>query len=324
MAAGDPDDGEAQDPGGAGPRPDVPGAFVISITPFDRDGALDEAALAAHLRRIGRAGLGVYVAGGGSGEAYSMSTDEVRRVLQVAVAELKGVVPVRGMGVEPRRADDMVRFAALAEEAGLDAVQIYSLELGHGERPVQREIRRYYDDVLSATDLPAVLSTHMSVGYLLPVPLIADLVAEYDIAGINCTAADMGYVRALIDAVEPAVPVHVGVPGQAFLTWAAGGSGFLTSEANLIPETAALVARRHRAGDHDGAIALYDRFLRIGGAMYEAGGIRANKCLLNELGLAGGYPRLPRLPVTMDDPGMADLLAWAREPEMADREGWGR
>jgi len=309
---------------GAGGRPDVPGAFVISITPFGADGRLDEGALAAHLRRIGRAGLGVYVAGGGSGEAYSMSTDEVRRVLEVAAIELKGVVPVRGMGVEPRRADDMVQFAAMAADAGLDAVQIYSLELGHGEVAVDRELRRYYDDVLSATALPAVLSTHMSVGYLLPVPLVADLVADYDIAGVNCTAADLGYVRALVDAVEPDVPVHVGVPGQAFAAWAAGGSGFLTSEGNLIPETAAAVVGHHRSGDHAAAIELYDRFLRIGGAMYQAGGIRANKCLLNELGLAGGYPRLPRLPVTMDDPGLADLLAEVRQSEMAGREGWGQ
>ena len=302
---------------------EVPGAFVISITPFGPDGTLDDDALAAHLRRLGAAGLGVYVAGGGSGEAYSMSPDEIRRVLTVAAAELKGVVPVRGMGVEPRRADDMVRFAAMAAEAGLDAVQIYSLELGHGERAVDREIRRYYDDVLSAVELPVVLSTHMSVGYLLPVRLVADLVASYDgIVGVNCTSPDMAYVRALIDATEPAVPVHVGVPGQAFLTWAAGGSGFLTSEANLLPQTAALVVDRYRAGDLAGAFALYDRLLRIGGAMYEAGGIRANKCLLNQLGLAGGIPRPPRLPVTMDDPGLAELLAEVRRPDLADREGW--
>ena len=75
---------------------------VISITPFDGDGRLDEAALRQQLGRLRAAGVCVYVAGSGSSEAYALTPGERDQVLQIAVAELKGKVPVRAMGCEPR------------------------------------------------------------------------------------------------------------------------------------------------------------------------------------------------------------------------------
>ena len=64
---------------------------------------MDEVALRGHLRRMAAAGIGVYLGGGGSGEGYVLSPDETRRLLQIGVEELQGKVPVRAMGVEPRR-----------------------------------------------------------------------------------------------------------------------------------------------------------------------------------------------------------------------------
>jgi 4-hydroxy-tetrahydrodipicolinate synthase len=107
-------------------------AFVISITPFDESGALDEKGFRAHLARLGEAGIGVYVAGGGSGEAYALSQAERRRVVELGVETLKGLVPIRSMGVEPRTAQEMVDFIEVAASCGVDAAQIYSLDYGHG------------------------------------------------------------------------------------------------------------------------------------------------------------------------------------------------
>ena len=47
--------------------------YVISITPFDDDGQLDDGRLRAHYQRFREAGIGVYVAGSGSGSAFISS-----------------------------------------------------------------------------------------------------------------------------------------------------------------------------------------------------------------------------------------------------------
>jgi 4-hydroxy-tetrahydrodipicolinate synthase len=49
--------------------------FVISLTPFTEDGALDDAGLRAHLARLRASGIGVYLAGSGSGEGYTLTRD---------------------------------------------------------------------------------------------------------------------------------------------------------------------------------------------------------------------------------------------------------
>src|ERR1700687_2677098 len=91
--------------------------LVISITPFDAEGRLDEPALRQHLRRLGSAGVSVYIAGGGSGEAFTFTPEERDRVLAIGVEELKGKVPVRAMGCEPRVARQMIEYLRAAERA---------------------------------------------------------------------------------------------------------------------------------------------------------------------------------------------------------------
>src|SRR4051794_20583071 len=166
-------------------------AYVISITPFRADGSLDDDGLRQHLQRMASAGIGVYLGGGGSGEGYVLTSDELNRVLQIGVTELRGRVPVRAMGTEPRSAVEMIAFVERAAAAGVDAVQVYSLDQGHGHRPGRAEIQTYFDDVLAAVDVPCVLSTHQSVGYTVPVDMLRGFLDRYPhVVGINCTHQD--------------------------------------------------------------------------------------------------------------------------------------
>ena len=72
--------------------------YVISVAPFAKDSSFDETGVRHHLQRLRAAGIGVYVGGGGSGEGSAMSADEHKRLLDIAVDELKGGVPVREWG----------------------------------------------------------------------------------------------------------------------------------------------------------------------------------------------------------------------------------
>jgi 4-hydroxy-tetrahydrodipicolinate synthase len=256
-----------------------PSTYVVSITPFSADGELDEDGLRRHLRRIGGAGVGVYLAGSGSGEGYTLDPAETARVLELGVAELRGRVPVRAMGV--------------------DALQLYSLDPGHGNQPSSAELDRYYRTVLDATSLPVVLSTHESVGYLLPVDLVASLVRDTErVVGVNCSTGDMTYLVRLIEAVDGRADVHVGGPMHALTGLAVGGQGFLSSDANLAPRLCADVIEAWTAGDVRTLAASFRRLLRLYTATRELGGVTATKAALELLGLPGGPPRPPRLPAS--------------------------
>ena len=278
-----------------------PSVFVISITPFDADGGLDEPGLRAHLDRMADAGVGVYLGGGGSGEGFTLSDDEARRVLEIGVDQIGGRVPVRGMGIEPRTAQQMIDYIGVAADAGVDAAQIYSLDPGHGHRPTPAEVEAYLRAVLESTSLPCVVSSHQSVGYAVRPALLATLADEHPhLVGVNCSHGDIGQLVALSDAVGGRLELHVGGPMQALSCLALGGQGYLTSEANLAPRLCASVIESYAVGNLHATFSAYAGVVRLSGLLYGRGGIRATKAVLDRLGLPGGTVRPPQLTVSAE------------------------
>ena len=166
--------------------------------------AKSTSALRAHFARLAESGVGVYVGGGGSGEGHAFLPAEVDRLLEIAVEELVGKVPTRdGCRAAHRASDDRVRQRV--KDTGLDAMQVYSLDMGHLGIPRPQELDRYFREVLEQVEMPAVISTHFSVGYMIPVELLCTLCDEYDsIIGINCSIGqDFAYLVRLLDEVNP-------------------------------------------------------------------------------------------------------------------------
>jgi 4-hydroxy-tetrahydrodipicolinate synthase len=272
--------------------------FVISLTPFTADGALDEVGLRSHLARLRNAGIGVYLAGSGSGEGYTLSRDERRRALEIGAEELAGHVPVRAMGVEPRTALEVVELAEDAVAAGVEATQIYSLDLGHGYLPTLDEQRTYLRTVLDRAPGDLVVSTHQSVGYHYEAALLDEVLDEYPrVVGLNVTHRDLVYVAEVVDAVAGRVDVHVGGPLHALGATALGATGYLSSEGNLAPRLCVALVMCLDADDRDGAARAYDEVMAIHRATQALGGIVGAKAALRLLGAPGGWPRPPRLPV---------------------------
>ncbi len=272
-----------------------PSTFVISQTPFDQNGEIDWNATRAHLRRMKEAGIGVYVGGGGSGEGHTLLAAEVEQLLAVAAKELLGTVPARAMGVEPRTAREMIEFGRLVETSGLEAMQVYSLDMGHLGSPSLAEQERYFREVLDNVGVATILSTHYSVGYMVPIELLCQLCEDYDsVVGVNCSIGqDFTYLVQLLDELPARVEVHVGGPMHALSALAMGATGYLSSEGNLAPKLAKSLVDLYAAGDHRGAEHAYAKMLLLFSmAMTGVGG---GKSLQNALGLPGGYRRRPRL-----------------------------
>ncbi len=282
----------------------APSTFCCSITPFDATGALDEAALRQHLRRLGDAGVGVYLAGSSPGEGYALAPAEVQRILRIGVEELSGRVPVRAMGVEPRRAAELVDFARRAADTGVDALQLYSLDMGHGGVPTPATLDRYFRSGLDAISLPCVISSHHYVGYTLPVEFMLALVRDYpQIQGFNVTSPDIPYLSRVCEALAERVEIHVGGPMHALTVLAMGGTGFLSTESNTAPRLCQSLIAQHAAGRHAEAASSYARVMRLMAGSSEIPGmsVRYVKACQAALGFSGTHTRDPHLPVTADE-----------------------
>jgi len=294
--------------------------FVISLTPFRSDGSLDEEGLRGHFQRLAAAGIGVYVGGSGSGEGYTLSDQEVVRVLEIAMEELHEKVPTRAMGREPRTAAEMIAFGKLVQSIGLHGTQIYSLDIGHGNKPSDLELQAYLEEVLSSLEGPCILSIHQSVGYLYPIDLVLTIVERYpNIIGVNVSTSDIQYIARLTEAIGGKIEIHCGGPAHALTTLALGGTGYLSSEGNLAPQLCVSLVDEYNAGNHAGAESAYRKILSLWPITYRYGSIRGTKAALQMLQLPGGYPRRPRLPVPENAiPEIATKLRALDIPELRE------
>ncbi len=276
-----------------------PSTFVCTITPFDEAGRLDEEAAALLYGRLADAGVGAYVGSSSPGEGYSLSLEETERLYGVALAAAGGRVPVRAMGVEPHTPEQLAALIRLAESCHLDAMQLYCLDAGHGNKPDPTELERYFRGLLETMGLPAVLSSHVFNGYVVEPDLVDRLLRDYPhIIGINVTNPDIAYVSKIIDVVDGRADVHVGGPMQAVAALALGAQGFLGTEGNLDPRACAAVIEHYRAGRLAETFAAYSKVIRLFSMnVWPGGSMRWLKAAMKVLGRPGWHLRPPWLPL---------------------------
>ncbi|SEE95280.1 5-dehydro-4-deoxyglucarate dehydratase [Ruania alba] len=127
------------------------GLLSFPVTPFDAALDLDEHAYRDHLRWLAEYPVAGLFAAGGTGELFSLSPAEVARVVRLAVAEIRGRVPV----LAPASASTAlaVEQAADAERAGADGVLLFPPYLTEASAD---GLRAHVQAVCAATNLGVV------------------------------------------------------------------------------------------------------------------------------------------------------------------------
>ncbi len=274
--------------------------FCCTVTLFDEHLQLDETASRAHFTRVADAGVGLYVGGSSPGEGYSMTAAEIDRLLRIAVETAGGRVPVRAMGVEPRDADEMCTFLKMAAKTGVDACQIYSLDVGHGWKPGPRELERYFRAALEAVSIPCIISSHSFMGYNVPIEMLERLAKEYDhLIGVNLTTPDILHLTEAVARLRPRLEIHVGGPMHTITGLALGANGYLSSEAAIAPQLVQDVINHYAAGRYEDAFKAYSAVMALMWAVSTMPGasVRRVKAAMRLLGRGGTYPRGPYMPI---------------------------
>jgi 4-hydroxy-tetrahydrodipicolinate synthase len=131
----------------------IGGILTAMVTPFDRDGRLDEDAavrLMQHLLENGSDGL---VLAGSTGEAPTLTDDEKTRLWELAVAETPDeAIIIAGSGTYDTR--HSVELTERATEIGVDAMLVVT---PYYNRPNRRGIKAHFETVAAATDRPVVV-----------------------------------------------------------------------------------------------------------------------------------------------------------------------
>jgi 4-hydroxy-tetrahydrodipicolinate synthase len=274
--------------------------IVIVVTPFKKDGQLDEVKFRQQLGRIRDAGCTVFVGGSGSGEGYALTLEERSRMLAIAIEEANGRMRVLADGVESRTSQEMIDCVQTACRHAVDAVRIMPLDIGHGARPSNAELERYNCAGIEASTKAVILTSHQAAGYVLPIDLIEKLVKRYpNVIGVNYGGGDIPYIAELIRRVGDRVDVHCAGPQNGVPVLALGGNGFMGGEGNFAPGLVASVIAAWQAKDMQKLAVDYGKLMVFSAVLGRHGGnTRGLKPLLNAFGMPGGELRDPRVAIS--------------------------
>ena len=278
--------------------------FCCTVSCFDSEGRIDDAAMSAHFDRIAEAGVGLYVGSPSPGEGCTLTPPELAHLLALAREAAGGRVAVRAMGVEPRHTGEMKAFVKVAVEAKVNAVQIYSLDIGHGVQPAAQELEAYFREVLDSCPLPAILSSHGFMGYLVPIDIIERLAGAYEnLIGVNISTPDTLYLSEAISRLTPRLEIHVGGPMHTVTALALGGNGYLSTESNISPRLCQEAIDHFRAGRMSEGFQSYTAIMALMRAVTSmpTASVRRVKGAMRIVGMGGTGLRKPFAPLRDDE-----------------------
>lgn len=290
---------------------DWKGYWVAAPTPFTRDGALDEAAWRAGLRHYKAIGVHGVLVNGTTGEWFSQSDAERKRVAEIAVEELKGKIPVV-VGCTTYTAKDTIALALHAKGLGADGALSTPPPYC---APTAREIVAFYQAISDAVDMPLMVynwarGTQVEITW----EVAAELARIGNIVALKDSTTNRLQAIRTLEEVGDKLRVFGGFAnklGYALLR-TLGGDGSIDGGAVAGPYAVAFY-EKHWRGDEKGALAQAETYAAIMGQLINPdwsgrfGAPQAQiKAAMNMLGQPGGWPRLPLLPI--DDAASLDTL----------------
>lgn len=276
------------------------GIFPPVTTPFDERGDVDYAALSSNISRYNEDGLAGYVALGSNGEVVHLSTEERTRVIETikrgATSEHTIIAGVNELST--RAAIDAARAAA---DSGADVVLVITPYYYKGSM-TQDAFTRHFSDVADRSPLPVLIyNVPANTGVVIDSATIAKLAVHENIIGVKDSAGNMGAISETIRRSPPSFKVMVGNGGILFPSLMMGATGAVLAIACAAPRACVELYQAVKAGDHQRGRELQNRIAPLSHIVTAGLGVPGLKAAMEMLGLAGGPPRAPLVPVSSSE-----------------------
>lgn len=282
------------------------GAQVVMVTPFNEDYSLDLEGLRSNTRFLIKNGVQVLQPSGSTGEFWSLTPEEHKRVIKTVVDEARGRVPVVP-GTAHSGTNLTVELSKYAEEVGADGVMIVP---PYYQIPTVEGLYEHYRTVAEAINIGIVIYNNPWTSKVTIGPeLMSRLAGIPNIVAVKETTADMRLAFRLIMLTGDRLTYSMG-SGEILAPYfyMSGAKGHVTGMANFAPQIAVAMYEAAMKKDwakvneiHRKIFPYLDLIAKLvekhKGTMY----ITVIKEAMRMLGLPGWPPRKPLLPLTDEE-----------------------
>ena len=166
------------------------GSIVALITPF-KDNILNEDVYSKLIHYHLKNGTNGIVPGGTTGESPTLSHEEHKKIIKIAVKECKGKIPVIA-GTGSNSTSEAVELSKFAEEAGSDALLVVT---PYYNKPSQEGLYQHYKKINDNVGIPIIIYNIPSRSVIdMTVETMARLYELKNIAGVKDATGDLSRV----------------------------------------------------------------------------------------------------------------------------------
>jgi 4-hydroxy-tetrahydrodipicolinate synthase len=236
------------------------GCGTALVTPFRRDQSLDEATLRKLVRRQIDAGINFLVPCGTTGENPTLTRAEHLRVVETAIAEAKGKVPVLA-GAGGYSTQEVIELAREVEQLGASGILSVT---PYYNKPTQEGLYQHFKAIAEAVHIPIVIySVQGRTGVNVEPATLARLAKIENIVGVKEASGNITQMASVIQRVPQTFDVLSGDDAITLPLAALGGRGVISVVSNQIPGEMTELTRLCLAGDFARARELQRKYLPL-------------------------------------------------------------
>jgi len=269
------------------------GCGTALVTPFTREGAVDEAGVRRLARRQIDAGIHFLVPCGTTGESPTLSEDERVRVVQLVVEEAAGRVPVLA-GAGGYDTKEVIHSAARMKQVGAGGILSVT---PYYNKPTPEGLFQHYSAIAGEAGLPIIVyNVPGRTGCNVDVATLVRLSGVPGIVGVKEASGNIAQMVEICGAVPKDFLVLSGDDALTLPLMAVGGRGLISVAGNEVPGEMARMVEHAEQNDFAAARQIHNQLLPLMMVNFIESNPIPVKSAMAALGLLEEVYRLPMVP----------------------------
>lgn len=276
------------------------GCATALVTPFHKDGSIDDACFKLLVERQIKNGVFLLVPCGTTGESVTMSEDERLHIIKMTVSVAKGTNAKVIAGTGSNNTAATIDFTRKAREAGADAALIVA---PYYNKPTQEGMFAHFSEIAKSVkgfpimlyNVPSRTASNISAATTLR---LAD--AYENIVATKEASGDLSQTMEILRNRPKNFKVFSGDDATALPLISLGADGLVSVCANEIPKETSKMIEKALDGAYTSARKIHYEILTLMEANFIESSPAPCKFVMKEMGLLEENLRLPLVPVTAE------------------------
>ena len=271
------------------------GCGTALVTPFQRNGSLDEMALRQLVRWQVDAGIDFLVPCGTTGETPTLSHDEWLRVIDVTIETAGGRVPIMAGATSNNTQDAVAKTKEASERAGVDFILSAT---PYYNKPTQEGVYEHFRAVADASQKPVLLYNIAGrTGTNIETATLRRLAEIPNILGVKEASGNISQIAEVCATMPEEFLVFSGDDAVTLAVIGLGGVGIVSVVSNEIPAEMTRMTQAALANKWDMARLIFRKYLPLMQANFIESNPGPAKAVLSMMGRIEEVYRLPIVPM---------------------------